>query len=357
MRGLYQRNGIYWTRFKVRGHEYRLSLRTRSKAIAERRMHVLKQQVEDRAWFGAADPVSWEAAVVSWAGAWPRLGIKPRTGARYAQSLVCVRQWLDGKKVHEIDGSLLKEIVRGRGKHGVTNATIRRDMTAISSVLGHCVDEGWIEENPAKMMDRSRFKERPLPIALPRPDSIAQVFAERSRFIDMAELSLETGMRQEEIAGLERDRIDRRRMAVTLEQTKGNVVRQVPLTDKAIEIIDRQPRHFKAKWVFWHGNGERFRNVDSSFYALVKRVARKAAQAGRDFQRFRFHDLRHLFAVTYLREGRGTIYALQLILGHKSIKTTEGYLKHLTPTEQLVAKHGAVAQNAAQSERFGGENG
>lgn len=357
MRGLYQRNGIFWARLKIRGHEYRESLRTRSEAVAERRLKALRQQIEDRAYFGEADPVVWEAAVVSWAGSWPRLGIKPKTGARYTQSLTCVREWLDGKKVHEIDNRLLKQIVSARAKQKVTNATIRRDMTAISSVLGHCLDEGWIEENPAKMMDRSRFRERTLPIVLPRPDSIAQVFAERSRFMDMAELSLETGMRQEEIASLEHDRIDRRRMAVTLEETKGNAVRQVTLTVKAIEIIDRQPRHFKSKWVFWHGNGERYRNVDSGFYALVKRVARKAAQDGRDFRRFRFHDLRHLFAVTFLREGRGTIYALQQILGHKSIKTTEGYLKHLTPDEQLIAKYGAVAQNPAQNERFGGENG
>jgi integrase/recombinase XerD len=183
MRGLYQRNGIYWARLKVRGHEYRASLRTRSLGLAERR---LKGQ---------------------------RLGIKPRTGARYAQSLACCRQWLDGKQVHEIDGELLKQIIRARGKQGITNATLRRDLTAISSVLGHCCDEGWIEENPAHMLDRSRFKEKRLPIVLPRADSIAQVFAEQSRFMDMAELSLETGMRQEEVAGLEHDRIDRKRMA------------------------------------------------------------------------------------------------------------------------------------------------
>lgn len=356
MRGLYQRNGIYWARFKVRGHEYRASLRTRSEAIAERRLKALKQQIEDQAYFGASDPVSWEAAVVSWASAWGRLGIKPRTGARYSQSLACVRPWLDGKQVHAIDNALLKQIVSGRAKHGITNATIRRDMTAVSSVLGHCTDEGWIEDNPAHMMDRSRFKERKTKIILPRLDSIAQVFAEVSRFIDMAELSLECGMRQEEVAGLEHDRIDRTRMSATLEDTKGNAVREVTLTDKALAIIDRQPRHFRSKWAFWHGNGERFRNVDSSFYALVKRVARKAAQAGREFKRFRFHDLRHLFAVNYLRERRGGIYDLQQILGHKSVKTTEGYLDHLTPEEKWAAIHGA-AQNPAQSERFEAENG
>lgn len=319
-------------------------------------MKAERQRIEDCAYYGAADPVSWEAAVVSWAASWVRLGIKPKTGARYAQSLVCVRPWLDGKQVHEIDNTLLKQIVSARSKQRVTNATIRRDMTAISSVLGNCIDEGWLEDNPARMMDRSRFKERRLPIVLPRAGSVVQVFSEASRFTDIAEVSLETGMRQEEVAGLERDRIGRKRMSASLEDTKGNVVREVPLTAKALEIIDRQPPHFRAKWVFWHDNGERYSNVDSSFYALVKRVARKATQQGLEFRRFRFHDLRHLFAVAFLREGRGTIYALQQILGHKSIKTTEEYLRFLTPEEQLSAKHG-TAQNGTQNERFGGENG
>lgn len=355
MRGLYQRNGIYWARFKVRGVEYRHSLRTRSKAVAERRLKALKEHVEETAYFGASDPVLWESAVVSWAQSWARLGVKPRTGARYAQSLIVVRQWLDGKPVHAIDNVLLKQIVSARAKHGITNATIRRDITAISSVLGHCCDEGWIEENPAHMMDRSRFKERKANIILPRPESIAQVLAEGGRLLDMAELSKETGMRQEEIASLEHDRLDRKRMTATLEDTKGNVVRVVPLTAHAVAIIDRQPRHFREKWVFWHDNGERFQNVDSSFYALVKRVARKAAQAGREFKRFRFHDLRHFFAVMYLKERRGGLYDLQQVLGHKSVKTTEGYLDHLTPEEKWAAIHG-VSQNTVQSERFGGEN-
>jgi integrase/recombinase XerD len=319
-------------------------------------LKLAKQHVEDTAYFGASDPVLWEAAVVSWSNAWLRLGIKPRTGARYTQSLISCRQWLEGKRVHEIDNALLKAIISARAKQGTTNATIRRDMTAISSVLGHCCDEGWLEENPAHMIDRSRFKEKKANIILPRLDSIAQVFAEGGRLIDMAELSKESGMRQEEIAGLEHDRLDRKRMTATLEDTKGNVVRVVPLTSYALEIIDRQPRHIKAKWVFWHGNGERFANVDSSFYALTARVARKATQAGREFKRFRFHDLRHFFAVHYLKDRRGGIYDLQQVLGHKSVKTTEGYLDHLAPEEKWAAIHG-VAQNAAQSERFGEENG
>lgn len=55
--------------------------------------------------------------------------------------------------------------------------------------------------------------------------------------------------------------------------------------------------------------------------------------------RFRFHDLRHLFAVRYLQNG-GSIYALQGIMGHTSVKTTEIYLAYLTPDQQLKSKMG-----------------
>jgi integrase/recombinase XerD len=107
--------------------------------------------------------------------------------------------------------------------------------------------------------------------------------------------------------------------------------------------------------VFWHGNGERFpTSIPAStrwsggWHGKRHRPARVSALP---LPRSAAPVRRH-----YLRERRGTIYALQQVLGHKSIKTTEGYLEHLTPEEQLAAKHG-VAQNPAQSERFGGENG
>ena len=318
-------------------------------------MKALRQSIEDRVYFGAAEPVSWQAAVVAWNEAVRRLGLKPRTFSRYLTSIVALRLWLDDKFVHEIDHALLKRIVSERSKHGVTNATIRRDMTAVSSVLGVAVDEGWLEENPAKTLDRGRFKERRRKIILPREDSIAQLLALGTRFVDMAEFSRESGMREEEIAGLEHDRVDRQRMAATLENTKSGV-REVPLSTRAIEIIDRQPRHFKSKFVFWRGNGERFRNVDSQFYATTRRLAQKAAREGRVFTRFRFHDFRHLYAVEFLRQRKGTLYDLQQNLGHASIKTTEEYLDCLTPDERHDAIHG-VAQNTARDQRFAGESG
>jgi integrase/recombinase XerD len=350
-KGLYTRNGIYWARFKVRGIEYRESLRTRRQSVAEKRLKAVREAIEERVFYGAAEEISWQQAVVSWNEKGARaLGIKASTFDRYVTSIGQLDPFLGDKMLHEIDNKLLKQIVAERQRHGTSNATIRRDMTAASSVLAHAVDQEWIDENPAKTIDRSRFKERKARIILPRPDSLALVFADQSRFMDMARLSRLSGMREEEIAGLKHDVIDRARRTATLEDTKGNRVREVTLSPEALAVIDRQPRHIKQRYVFWHGNGDRFTAVPEQWRNKIKAAARKAAQDKVEFVGFRFHDLRHLFAVEFLRDRRGSIYALQQELGHASIATTERYLDHLTSEEKIWAKHG-VAQNAAQMQR------
>ncbi len=79
--------------------------------------------------------------------------------------------------------------------------------------------------------------------------------------------------------------------------------------------------------------------VSSQFGATARRLASKSSHRGHPFVRFKFHDLRHLFAVRYLRDGGG-IYALQGIPGHTSVKTTEIYLAFLTPDQQHASKMG-----------------
>ncbi|HKR92239.1 MAG TPA: site-specific integrase [Novosphingobium sp.] len=77
----------------------------------------------------------------------------------------------------------------------------------------------------------------------------------------------------------------------------------------------------------------------ASFRKRKTGSAQKSVQSRHIFVRFRFHDLRHLFAVRFLQNG-GSIYALQGIMGRTSVKTTEIYLAHLTPDQQLKSKMG-----------------
>lgn len=359
MSNLYTRSEIYWARFKVRGIEYRHSLRTRSKSVAEKRLKALRQSIEDQALFGATGPVSWQDAVVSWNEHIAR-SISASTCTRYISSLGQIRTWLDNKTVQEIDGAALRDLVKGRQRQGVTNATIRRDLTAIASVLAHCVDEGWVEENTAQAFNRKRVPERRDPILLPTDDDIAFTLGrEATRFGDMILLARETGMRQEEIAGLAHSSVDLKSQTITF-IGKRRKLRSIPLSSVAVEIIGRQPRFLKCPFVFWHmdedANGKpiacRYRNVSSNFGDYTERAAARAAKVDVPYRRFRFHDLRHLFAVDYLRTGKGGIYDLQRILGHTTITTTEVYLDYLTPEEAQAARTG-VAQKGAQKRRSG----
>lgn len=353
-KNLYIREGIYWARFKVAGIEYRESLRTRSERVAEKRMKALREGIEDQAVYGIDGPTSWPAAVVSWNENCAR-AIAAKTFRRYASSLKQMRAFLDQLNVQQITTDVLKDMIKARKRAGVMNATIRRDLTALSSVFNHAIDESWITDNPALSINRKRIvPEKIVKIVLPQPETIAAIFPKLpSRIRDMCEFTRETGLRINEVCGLRHSDIDRAGRFITVVGGKGDKVRTVPLSIAAEKIVDRQPRYIGKPWAFWKGSGLPFADVSSRIGGYMARAAQKAAQEKREFRPFSHHDFRHMFAVEYLRDRRGSIYDLQGEMGHDSISTTERYLAFLTPEQEKAARHG-VAQKAAQEQRFGG---
>ena len=313
-------------------------------------MIAVKREIEDRVFYGASEAITWQQAVVAWDAWIKRQHKRPATIKRYLTSLMQLRTWLDDVELRRIDRDLIRGIARDRAKLGASNATIRRDLTAMSSVLDAAIDEGWLDDNAAHAFDRRRLKEKREPITLPREESILAVLALGTRFTAMAAFARITGMRQEEIASLTHAQIDKVRMSASLVRTKGKRAREVPLSDSALAIIEAQPQWLRSPYVFWHGDGERFANVASQFASTVKRVAQNRARKKEPFHPFAFHHLRHLFAVEALRSGRMSLYDLQQVLGHSSVQTTEIYLDYLTPDEKQAAVSG-VAQKEAQDHR------
>lgn len=352
-KNLYLRAGIYWARFKVRGVEYRESLRTRSERVAVKRLAARREEIEDQAIYGIAGPIGWPDAVVSWNDS---IGdsLGDRTFKRYAVSLRQLRGFFDHLSVQELGLDTLKEMIKARKRAGVKNATIRRDLTAASSVFNHCVDEGWIAENPATALNRRRIvPERVARIELPREEMIVQIFARLpDRMRDLFEFTRETGLRLDEVTSVKHSAVDRQERVLTVENGKGEKVRAIPLSTAAEAIIDRQPRYIGKPWAFWQSKGLRITGVSSRLAGYIRRMAQKAARDGVEFQGFSHHDFRHLFAVEYLRRSRGSIYDLQGELGHDSISTTERYLAFLTPDQARAAKSG-VAQRGSHEQRFG----
>ena len=321
---LFKRDGVWYARIQVRGRDVRRSLRTSSRAEAKKRLPAVLAQAEHFRFFGESRH-TWKEAVVEWA---KEAGgsLKRSTLKRYLVSLGQLRGFMDDLYVDEISSRTVSQAAR---RAGASNSTRRRDITAISAVLRWCVVHNWREDNPARAFDRSIIRERRDPIVLPEDAAISAVIASApGNFARMIQFAQYTGMRQEEIASLEHSDIDPRRRAVQLTRTKTSRPRSVPLDDRALGTLAGTPQRLGSAVVFWHGAGDRYLNVASRFAAIVRKAG---------VRRFRFHDLRHWFAVDYLRRG-GSIYQLQQILGHSSIKTTVIYLAYLTPDEQNVAK-------------------
>ena len=341
-KGCYWRGEILWARVMVKGIEHRWSLRTGDAKAAVRWRDEERKRLIGEAHFGEKR-TSYEAAFAAWSE--HLVGhVSPKTAARYAMSLKQIDHKLRPLFVDEINAKVVSEIVNERRIAGKTNATIRRDLTALSGLLGYAEDEEWREGNPA--LDRlRRLREKRDPIILPDLANVMEVIGRApGHLAQMIHAALLTGCRQDELVTAQRTRVnhDRRQMTVV---GKGNKLRVIQLSDAAYVVVASIPASLRSKWLFWHGDGEPYRNVASRFAGIVKSARISAQSAGRSFRPFRFHDLRHLYAVRYLKDGGG-VYDLQHQLGHGSIKTTEIYLAYLTADEARDAKAGPALISA-----------
>jgi len=329
-------------RKRINGKLRRWSLRTGDVEIARTRVaEDIERLVKATAGY-TQGRVKYVDLVASWGELHIVHEVGPRTARRYAVSLRQLEPFLIELYVDDIDNDKVKEIVAARRAAGASTATIKRDLTALASVL----DFGEVDDNPA-LTRTKKLKERRDPIVLPEHAHIERVIKRvPGRMAPLTEVALLTGCRQGELVTAERARLDHTHRQLTV-IGKGNKLRVIDLDyGNTYEILRDMPTRLGCKWLFWHGNGEPYRNLSSRFAALVGsefRAAQRSAKAAGhdepDFRKFTFHHLRHRHAVDWLKSGR-SIYDLQQRLGHASIKTTELYLKFLTPEEQRAAKFG-----------------
>lgn len=337
-KGCYWRGEVIWARFKVAGIEYRRSLHTGSPGAAEKRYEAERQSVIDAQLYGESGPVSWADAVLAWTKT-PPDNLSPRTVQRYASSLIQLAPLLERYTVQQITGKVLRQVIAER-RQVAAKRTVQRDLTAISSVLDVAIDEDWIEDNAAHALDRRKLREGRHKIVPPSVADVERVIAAcPGKLGDVARFAWETGARLDEVLSLHRADVDtKRRTALLHYGVKRAKVRTITLSRAAVRIVEAQAAKLQEPRVFWGPSGK-ITNASSRFSRIVARVAQKAAQSGEPFRAFRFHDLRHLYAIEWLKRG-GSIYALQKHLGHDSIKTTEIYADFIPAEGEATARGG-----------------
>lgn len=336
--GCYWRGDTLWGRAKVNGRDIRWSLQTDNpKVAAERRKAGKDRVIADKHGDAKRDFIE---VLELWSD-WIAAQVGRKTVTRYACSLAQLMPWLDGKQLLDIDGRLIADIIRARTAQGVTNATIKRDLVALSSVINFAIDQGWRDDNPALVRMR-RVKAKRFSIVLPRQEDIELVMSRCPPVIASAmRVAIATGAREDELVNSKREHVDHKRKQMTLIGKGRRGAKKTRVIDLepfgGYELVGNLPAYAGKPYLFWHHDGQVYSTFPQQFYRIVKWTAAWAKKNGVDFRPFRFHDLRHLHAVNWLKDLR-SIYVLRDRLGHTSVRMTEDYCAFLTAEEAMIVK-------------------
>ena len=216
---------------------------------------------------------------------------------------------------------------------GRTPATIARRLAALRGLYAHLIREGTVADNPTEHLEQPR-RSRPLPRTLSREAVVALLEASDAgtplglRDRALLELLYACGLRATEALGLRIADVNRRAGYVQC-SGKGRKERLVPVGAEALAWIERYLAEARPKLATARGApsspllfvGPRGRPLTrQSLWQIVLRAARRGGLR----QRVSPHTLRHCFA-SHLLEGGADLRAVQMMLGHADISTTQIY--------------------------------
>jgi integrase/recombinase XerC len=269
--------------------------------------------------------------------------VSPNTVKAYGRDLAELCEFLSGYygaaswSWQGIDRLAMRGFLARLARRGLSKRSMTRTLSAVRSFYRWMHRNELVEANPARAVGAPRL-ERHLPGYLDRAQidllfQTAEMRAWEGRFVDVRNLAIlelfySTGMRLSELQGLSRSDLDLVSQQVKV-RGKGRKERIVPIGDAATLAL----RNYEAKRdelirsigagadrmaVFLSRTGRRIgvRAVQKAVTAFLRDVDEEAGLT--------VHSLRHTFA-THLLDAGADLRAVQELLGHASISTTQIY--------------------------------
>jgi integrase/recombinase XerD len=253
-------------------------------------------------------------------------GAATNTLAAYRRDLEGASEHLGGR-LAEADAAALQSL--GAAWLPLARSSVARKASALRRFFGFLAEERLRPDDPSDALPRPGAA-RTLPKVLGH-DDVDRLFAELERRLGIArspanlrlaaliELLYGSGLRATELVSLPRHLI-RASQPYAILRGKGGRERLVPLSDRARSAVSDYAATLpkEAVWLFPSGKKHLSR------VRLFQLVRELALAAGLDPERISPHVLRHAFA-THLLEGGADLRALQTMLGHADIATTQIY--------------------------------
>lgn len=251
-----------------------------------------------------------------------------------------------GVDFDEVDLTVLDDFVTALASVGIAPRSVARMISGVRSVFRYLVMEGDLEADPTALLEAPRMgRHLPQVLSVDEIDAMIEAIDPASATAVRNRAIIETlygcGLRVSELVNLEMSRIDFEH-GIVLVTGKGDKQRLVPLSEVAIACIEAYlPERARIR-VKAGEEGILFLNVRGSrltrqmVFIFLRDLAARAGIS----KVISPHTLRHSFA-THLLEGGANLRAIQQMLGHESIGTTEIYL-HLDSSrlrEEILAHH------------------
>lgn len=207
--------------------------------------------------------------------------------------------------------------------------TARKHFVTVSAAIKKAVDWNYIAVNPFNKVTKPKLPEVP-PLFFTKSDfqKLLSVIDNENfkQFVTVAVLS---GLRLSELINLKWDAIDLIGKIIHVKNTeefttKSKKIRQVPMNESLYRIFAGRKETAVTELVF-------HRNMRTLCRHYVSKKFKGYVKASGVNPKLHFHSLRHTTASWMVQSGV-SLYVVQQILGHSSIKVTEKY-SHLEPTQ------------------------
>lgn len=261
-------------------------------------------------------------------------GAAANTLESYERDLRAFSTYLGDRGWGEVDGNSVSEYVGWLAERGLSPKSRARMFVALRCFFRFCIAEGLAEHDPTQYSDCPKVWQH-LPHDLSPGDVERLLMAEsdddplsiRNRAI--LEVFYACGARVSEVCILKIEDVDLEERTIKL-FGKGSKQRMTPLGRASVEAIaryldgpriilaTRSRKGFEEGWLFLSRTGRKL--LRESVFRLVKAAALKAGIDKNVYP----HLLRHSFA-THMLEGGANLRAVQMLLGHASLDTTEIY--------------------------------
>ncbi|TNJ41658.1 site-specific tyrosine recombinase XerD [Phaeobacter sp. B1627] len=291
------------------------------------------------------------------------LGAARNTLLAYGRDLKDAVQWFSGRQLsfataHQAD---IESYLIACDAEGLSRATRARRLSALKQIYRFAFEEGWRQDNPAlQIKGPGRAKSLPKTLDVAEVDRLLEAArqvgrspSDRLRNTCMMELLYATGMRVSELVSLPASAA-RGDPNMLLVLGKGGKERMVPLSPPARAALadwlidrdktedDRETRGVKPSAFLFPSRGKDGHLTRHRFYLLIKELAIAGGVAP---EKVTPHTLRHAFATHLLANG-ADLRAIQALLGHADIATTEIYTHVLDARlSELVHRHHPLARS------------